>query len=169
MGGFEHTRFGPIHVLWVVAVTAGAGLGCWVGYRYLGGTGCIVGGIIGVAIGHMAVVWLDLYMHRLMMKELAASSNAELRSTVEAEDWNFRHTMALLNLAARGEEVRRELPRIIAMLESDSVLTRRYGWDALRIVFSEEYNIIPDYDPRGSTEDCRRTTATLKTTLEAGK
>jgi hypothetical protein len=35
----------------------------------------------------VAVVWLDLYMHRLMMKELAASSNAELWSIVAAEDW----------------------------------------------------------------------------------
>jgi len=169
MGGFEHTRFGPIHVLWVVAVIAGASLGCWVGYRFLGGTGAIGGGIIGVVIGHVAVVSLDLHIHRLMMKELAASSNAELWSIVAGEDWNFRHTMALLNLGARGEEVRRELPRIIAMLESDSVLTRRYGWDALRIVFSEEYDIIPDYDPRGSTEDCRTKTATLKASLEGAK
>ena len=58
-----------------------------------------------------------------------------------------------------------ELPRIMNMLESDSEQTRRYGWDALRIVFTEEYQVSADYDPRGSTEGCRRKIPTLRATL----
>ena len=84
---------------------------------------------------------------------------------VAADDWKFCHTMALLQLAARDEDVRMELPRILDMLKSDSVLTRRYGWDALRIVFTEEYHVIEDYDPRGPTEDCRRRITTLRASL----
>lgn len=72
---------------------------------------------------------------------------------------------ALLNLSARAEDVRCELPRILAMLESDDVLTRRYGWDALRLVFNDETRLIGDYDPRASTDDCQTRTAALRATL----
>ena len=77
--------------------------------------------------------------------------------------------MALLNLAARNEEVRNELPRILAMLESESVLTRRFGWDALRIVFDDETRLIGDYNPRASAVDCRRLVADLRGKIDAGE
>jgi len=96
------------------------------------------------------------------------SSKEELRAIVAADDWKFLHTMALLQLAALGEEVRKEIPRIVAMLESDSKLTRIYGWDALRIVFTEESRIIEDYNPRGSKEECQRKTTILKKALAEG-
>jgi hypothetical protein len=69
-------------------------------------------------------------------------SKEELRAMVAADDWKFGHTMALLRLGALGEEVRQEIPRIVDMLESDSQLIRIYGWDALRIVFTEESSAV---------------------------
>jgi len=53
----------------------------------------------------------------------------------------------------------------VKMLESDSELTRIYGWDALRLVFDEESKVIQDYSPYGSTEECRRQTALLRQAL----
>ncbi|MEW6366385.1 MAG: hypothetical protein AB1714_17305 [Acidobacteriota bacterium] len=52
------------------------------------------------------------------------------------------------------------------MIESELVLTRVYGWDALRLVYPKETRMMDGYDPRGSTEDCRSRTATLKAALE---
>jgi hypothetical protein len=69
--------------------------------------------------------------------------------------------MALLQLAARGHDVTPEFPRILAMLESDSVLTRRYGFDALRLVYTELFNKVPDYNPREPTQACRQKIAAL--------
>jgi len=38
--------------------------------------------------------------------------------------WNFCQTMAWLHLAARGQNVRTQLPEIVRMLESDQELER---------------------------------------------
>jgi len=51
------------------------------------------------------------------------------------------------------------------MLESDDELTRVYGWDALRLVFNKETQIVGEYNPRASSEDCRSKVATLKATM----
>ncbi|MEW6366383.1 MAG: hypothetical protein AB1714_17295 [Acidobacteriota bacterium] len=47
----------------------------------------------------------------------------------------------------------------------DVQLTRVYGWDALRLVYPKETRMMDGYDPRGSTEDCRSRTATLRLAL----
>jgi hypothetical protein len=104
-------------------------------------------------------------VHRYFMRQIMASTNEELRVAIAEPDWKFWHTMSLLTLAARNEDVRCELPRILAMLESDSVITRRFGWDALRIVFDEETKMIGDYNPRASTEDCRERTTALRAAI----
>jgi hypothetical protein len=70
--------------------------------------------------------------------------------------------LALLQLAARGQDVRATLPKIVQMLDSDELLRRIYGWDALRLVFSEEAKKIEDYNPRSSAEDCRAKAAKLR-------
>lgn len=68
-------------------------------------------------------------------------------------------------VAARGQNVRTQLPRIVKMLESDKELERIYGWDALRIVFPAETEMAADYDPHAAPEDCRNKIATLKAAL----
>lgn len=166
MFGYDYHRITFFHILWLVVVTVGATAGVMVGQYYFGTLGAVAGAVIGLLIGHVVVGVLHGESDRRWLRNLERSSNAELWSIVAVDDWKFCHTMALLHLAARDEDVHRELPRIIGMLESDSRLTRAYGWDALRIVFSKETKIIEHYNPRESTEECRRKTAILKTTLE---
>lgn len=167
MYGYDHHRITPLHIVWLLAIAISATLGIMVGQRCLGTVGAVAGALLGVLIGHTIVGVLNAEADRRWLGKLKRSSNAELWSIVAAGDWKFCHTMTLLYLADRGEDVRRELPRILRMLESDSHLTRAYGWDALRIVFSEETKIIEYYNPRESTEDCRRMVATLKARLAA--
>jgi hypothetical protein len=157
----ESTRFTIFHVLWAILVAGGAVVG-WIWGGHFGAVGSIAGGAIGVVAATIAYLALRDELHRRWMKQLQQSTSEELRAIIGRDDWKFEHTMALLNLAARGEDVRCELPRILSMLESDSVLTRRFGWDALRIVFDEETRLIGPYEPRESTQRCRDQTAALR-------
>ncbi|MHC4499980.1 MAG: hypothetical protein ACYS21_12800 [Planctomycetota bacterium] len=166
MYGLRYTRFGIIHVLWLGGVARGAAVRMGLGVHLFGTTGLIAGGVMGLVVGHLAGSLPDWAVTRMLFGEIDSSSNSELRSIVAAEDWNFRHTMALLQLGARGEDVQSELPRIVGMLESDSKLTRIYGWDALRIVYPKETKIIEDHNPRESTERCRSKAAKLKAALK---
>ncbi|MGA2069963.1 MAG: hypothetical protein ABSG97_01325 [Sedimentisphaerales bacterium] len=142
MNGLQYTRITIFHVLWFVAVVADTALGLWIGFRYFSTTGVIAGGIIGLAIGHIVGCLPDWISTRLFFRHIMRCSKEELRAMVAADDWKFGHTMALLRLGALGEEVRQEIPRIVDMLESDSQLIRIYGWDALRIVFTEESSAV---------------------------
>jgi hypothetical protein len=168
MNGLRYTKITIFHVLWLFAVAAGAALGLLVGLRYFSTMGLIICGIIGLAVGHILGCLPDWICTRLFFRHLMKCSKDQLRAMVAAGDWKFDNTMALLRLGALGEDVRQEIPRIVAMLESDSQLTRIYGWDALRIVFTEQSWVIEDYNPRGSTEDCRSRTAILKAALVKG-
>ena len=165
MSGFQSTRVTLFEVLWFVALAAGGILGVGLGSDLFGRWGAIVGGIIGVVVGHVVGVVPDVLSTKLFFRQLARSSNEELWKIVNEKFWGFCQTMALLQLAARGQNVRTQLPRIVKMLESDGRLERIYGWDALRIVFPEETKIAADYDPRAAPEDCRTKIAKLKASL----
>ena|GEM_PF-2564713 len=162
MYGLRYTRITLFHVLWLSTVGLCVTVGLVLGLRQSGTMGSIIGGVIGFVVGHFVGCLPDRVSTKMLFRHLKRSSSAELRSIVAADDWKFCHTMALLQLAARGEEVRAELPRILGMLESDSQLPRVYGWDALRIVFPKETEIIGHYDPRESAEECRNKAARLR-------
>jgi hypothetical protein len=165
MYGYDYHRITIFHLVWLVVAAAGAILGLMIGQYYFGIVGAVAGAVIGFLIGHVITGLLHGASDRIWFRSLRRRSNADLWSIVAADDWKFCHTMALLILATRDEDVHRELPRIIGMLESDARLPRAYGWDALRIVFPKETKIIEQYNPRDSTEECRRQTAILKATL----
>ncbi len=165
MAGFQSTRVTLFEVLWFAAVVAGGILGVALGSDLFGRWGAITGGIIGVVVGHVVGVVPDRLSTKLFFRHLARSSDEELWKIVHEDFWAFCQTMALLQLAARGQNVRTQLPRIVKMLESDDKLERIYGWDALRIVFPEETRMAADYNPRAAAADCRNKIAGLKTTL----
>lgn len=166
MAAFEFHGSNVVRVLRLGCVIAGATVGvivgCEVGQAWFGTVGAIVTSIIGLAVGWRIGGWPDRLVHRSLFRELERSSNEELREKVSADHWNFANTLAMMYLAARGEEVRGELPRIVEMLESDCELTRMYGWDAFRLVFIQEIEMVADYDPRGETEHRRSEIAKLK-------
>jgi hypothetical protein len=160
MGGLQPTQITFFHVLWLVAVVAGGMAGSGLGYNLLGIGGALAGGILGVVTGHVVGVLPDWLSTRLMFRRIARSSDERLWKIVNLGFWNFYQTLALLQLAARGQ-----LPRIVRMLESEEKLERVYGWDALRLVFTEDAKVLTGYDPWGTTEDCRNRIATLKASL----
>lgn len=166
MTGLRSTHLTFFHILWLFLICLCTAIGIAAGGYAFGTIGKITGGIAGFVIGFLAGAFADDLIVRQLFREVEGSSNEKLRTMVASEPWNFRNTLALLQLGAREQEVDMELPRILGMLESDSKLTRIYGWDALRLVFTEEYYIIEDYNPRSSTEECRRKTEILKTAMK---
>jgi hypothetical protein len=160
----ESTSLTIFHVIWLVALPCAAVFGWGLGRNY-GALGALASAAFFGLLAHIVWLWTVDLLHRYFMRQIVASTNEELREAIAEPDWKFFHTMSLLALASRNEEVRCELPRILDMLESDTLLTRRYGWDALRIVFDEETKKIGDYDPRAPIEDCREHVAALRKEL----
>jgi len=163
--GFRYTRITIFHVLWFVAVVAGTYAGAMVGRQLFGLAGAIVGALLGFTIGHIVGSIPDWWAYRSLFNGIQRSSNEDLWRIVAKDEWRFDNTLALLTLGARDQDVSSQLPRVIQMLESDSKLTRRYGFDALRIVFTEQYNVIPDYDPYEPPDTCRRKVAKLRAAI----
>lgn len=162
MNGYRYTRLTIFHVVWFFGLLIGLGVGGCVGYKHFGILGAILGAIIGGACGILPGSLLDHWANQSFFSDLKNSSNEKLKANLDRPEWNFLQTMSLLQLAARGEPVESALPRIFAMLEADSKLERTYGWDALRIVFTEKYQLIKDYDPNQSAEECRKIVARIR-------
>jgi hypothetical protein len=166
MSGLEPTQITIFHLMGLILLILCVSFGIMAGDYCFGTIGKITGGILGLVIGVFVGSLPDHLATRSLFKEVQQSTNDQLRTMVASGHWNFANTLALLHLAARDQEVRMELPRIISMLESDLELTRRYGWDALRLVFTDEYHIIEDYNPRGTTQECRTKIEILKAALK---
>jgi hypothetical protein len=162
MSALLPTQLTLFEVLRLTGTFLGLGIGTSVGFARFGVVGAIIGGIVGLVVGALVGGLPDWLGKRWMFRSIEKSSTAELRAIVAQRDWNFYQTMSLLQLATRGEDVQSDLPRILTMLESDSTLTRVYGWDALRLVYTELAERIADYDPRASTEECRLKTTVLR-------
>ncbi len=158
MRKYKYTRITIFNVMHWIGLAGGLVLGG----MYFGTSGAIIGGLVGFVLGYFVSLTLEDLADRAFFKEIDQSSNSKLWEIVGENEWNLRQSIALLSLGARGEDVQPVLPRIISMLESDSTLTRRYGWDALRLVYNEETNAIGDYNPRESVEECRRKVARLR-------
>lgn len=134
--------------------------------QFWGIVGGIAGLLIGFFIGYKIYAIIDRRGTRSLFREIKESSNDQLWNIVNMGFWNFYQTLALLNLAAREQDVTGQLPRIFDMLESENKLTRIYGWDALRLVFNKETELIGSYDPRASTKNCRDKVAKLRMLME---
>jgi hypothetical protein len=158
----EPTRLNFFVVLNIGGAVLGIMLGFAAGHAF-GTMGAIVGGMVGGFSG-LIVGYLPGYLSQeWLFKSMQKKSNAELKAVVDEKEWTFIQTLALLNLHLRGEDVQSCLPRIIVLLESDDPRTRLFGLDALRWVCTELAIRIEDYDPRASTEECRRQVALLRT------
>ncbi len=162
MHGFEETKITLFTLLRWIATWCGLGVGLVLGAKWFGLPGSVVGALIGFFAGNIIGLIPDWLGYRYFFKEIERSSDDKLRAMLADGEWQFWHTIALLQLSARGHDVQPELPRILCMLEADSVLTRRFGFDALRLVFTELAQKIPDYDPKEPTQTCRQKIALLR-------
>lgn len=161
----EPTQVTLFLLIQMLAAVGGSVTGVAIGKPF-GIVGAVVGGISGLLMGAFLGGLPDWLATRLLFRKVARSPNDELAKMVDLGLWNFSNTLALLHLSARGQNVRSYLPRIVGLLESENMLCRIYGWDALRLVFNEETQIMEGYDPRGPVEDCRVRTAKLRAALQ---
>src|SRR5262245_12541952 len=132
----QPTRLTLFVVLHLVARAFGLVVGASVGFKYFHIVGLVVGAMVGFLVGHILGYLPTWLRTQWMFRSIERSTNAALKDCLKCGEWNFYQTMALLQLAARKEDVQPYLPRIVLMLESEETLTRVYGWDALRIVFT---------------------------------
>lgn len=153
-------------LLWFIMLVGGAATGVVCGAHAFGVAGGIIGGAIGLALGHVVGKLPEVLSTRWLFRSIARSSDEELWKTVNLGFWNFTQTLALLQLAGRNKDVQTQLPRIIEMLGADDELTRVYGWDALRLVFTNEAAAIRDYTPRAPAKECRLKVVELRQTME---
>jgi hypothetical protein len=63
--------------------------------------------------------------------------------------------LALGELHRRGEDIRCELGRVLALLTADLDQKRLHGWVILTRLYPDLAARIPDYDPGEATETCR--------------
>lgn len=162
----QWVRFTIFHVIGLAVIALFVLVGVRGCLAWFGWAGAIGGGVVGFVVGLVVCAILDTWLHRSSMRDLEAKSNAQLWSFVRTGEWKFYHTMALLVLAARGEDVTSEFPRVVEMLHSDDRFVRIFGWDAIRIVFTEEMKYAEGYEPRESTDQCREKANPLKARIE---
>lgn len=156
MSGLEYTRITSFHLLFLVGVFIGGILMANIGWKFFGLVGAVLGGLLGAYLGGVLALIPERWAGKAFFKDIEESSTERLWEIVNRqEEWNFYHTMALLHLAGRGEDVQPKLPHILTMLESAEMLERVYGWDALRLVFTEEAKKLEGYAPRATAEECQ--------------
>lgn len=151
-------------MLTFIGLVCGVILGIPVGRHFFGVIGVILGSVIGGFLGAVAGSLPGRFAQEQLFREMQKSSNEELRGKLEAPNWTFCETLALLNLHLRGADVQLYLPRVVALLESDDSLQRLYARDALRLVYTSTAKRLDDfgYNPSASTEDCRKNVAKLR-------
>jgi hypothetical protein len=147
------------------------GLADWNLWRYAAAAvGGIVAGAVAFILAYIPFELINRLITRRRFRRITEGSTDELWRSVDRARgglWNYWDTIALLQLAARGEDVSPALPSIIKMLESshNADFCRRHAWDALRLVFFDEAEAMRDYNPTASAEDCRAKVARLKELL----
>jgi hypothetical protein len=164
MHGFRYARITLFRLLKWLGSAAGLIAGVAFGFRWFGVVGASFGAVVGFFGGMFLASLPEEFGYHLIMRGIERSSTPELRARLTEGSWNFFHTMALLQLAARGEDVQPDLPRVLGMLESDNVRERLFGQDALRLVYTELVEQ-SGYNAEEPTVTCREKISRLRNTL----
>jgi hypothetical protein len=165
MRAYHYTRFTIFHLLNLLGSLLGLYFGLRTGLHYFHLPVAILCSILGLITGMLLGAIPRYLAEKSFWKEITQSPDSRLLQIIQQDRWNFRQTMALLQLSTRGHDVQPHLPRILSMLESESPETRAFGFDALRIVYTELANQIPTYDPSQSAEKCRAALAPLLSSM----
>jgi len=164
MRGLHYAGITVFRLLKWVGGGAGLTAGCVLGFKWLGVLGSLIGGTVGFCAGIFLITVPEELGFSMIMRKIERSPITQLRAMIAEGEWNLFHTMALLQLAARGEDVQSDLPRVLAMLESESFRERMFGRDAFRLVYTELAEKT-DYDPNEPAQVCREKIARLRATL----
>jgi hypothetical protein len=143
------------------------GLVHWGAWRYVMAT--VVaggGGLVAGFVGFCAIMWIYRLPTRRYTRKVKKASDEELREIVNRESWSFKSTIALLQLAARGQDVSGALPRIAQLLESVDYADRDRGSEALHWIFFDEDRATGGQNPYPSYGDCRFKAMRLRGSLD---
>jgi hypothetical protein len=144
------TFFDLVHLL---SVLIGLLVGGAAGSRF-GPGGAIAGGLVGVVTGLYLGNLPTKCMVRREHRKLASFSTAELRAQLhDVTCWtpNF----LLLELQARGEDIRGELPFVLSIMECEQQHRRTIGYAALCSAFPDVAKSLRTYNPMQPVEKCR--------------
>jgi len=137
-------------ILTIGGLTLGASLGKE--YELLGTiVGSLSGGVIGYCIGRLP----DILMNKRERQKLTGFTSEELRE--QLHNLNFKHTTPnylLVELRSRGEDISSELPLVLDLMRSESMLYRSFGYGAFLSGFPELYKLSKGYNPNRSHEHC---------------
>lgn len=164
MYGFRYARITLFLVLKWIGAAGGFAGGLILASRWFGFPGDLIGGLVGLVAGLFIASMPEYLTWRYYLRKFERISVPELRAFVDDPQWNLLSTMALLQLDVRGEDIQRDLPRILTMLESDSVRERLFAQDALRWVYTE-LAMQSAYNAEESTALCRTKIACLRADL----
>jgi hypothetical protein len=154
-------------ILPVFGACAGLGLGIASGAWLLGTPGALAGALVGCVCGFFAGRVPRLVVLRLLGRELAAKSVADLPADLRSPRCLIPNVV-LLELLSRGEDIRPDLPVVLDMLVSADSARRGFGWAALASAFPELAASIADYRIFDPVEECHRKTDRLRVAAEQG-
>jgi hypothetical protein len=139
----------------------------WGLWRYVAAT-LVAGaaGIVTLFVAFHVVIWLVKYPNRRNARKVKNASDEELWQMVDREPWRFKSTIALLQLAIRGKDIGRAIPRIVKMLESKHDADRTPGSEAFEWVFVDEYRALRGGFSDDSYTSCHEKAAQLRASLE---
>jgi hypothetical protein len=151
----------------IVLPIAGIFTGAAVGGSYFHSWGVIVGAVLGfflfVFLGSIFDKVYLLLALRLMRRQFASLSIAELRSQLGT---SFTPNYILVELKLRGEDVSGDLEPVLQLLENAEFNRRTRGWAALLSVFPRVADSIQGYSPARSVTECQQKIAEFRHRLE---
>lgn len=118
-------------------------------------------GITGAVCGFYLALRIDRWAWHDFCDSFKRMSTDELWAIVNNGQWNMMHTMALLNLAVRNQDISAEKKRVLELMGSERWEDRIHAQGTLRMVYTEDALKIDDYDPKEAVAICRMKVARL--------
>jgi hypothetical protein len=150
----------PIYLFELIVLIGGLAVGILEGSR-LGIIGAFAGGILGLLLGRILGRLPAILVMRMMKRSFRGKTVDELRADLRSPDC-LTPNCILLELSSRGEDIRKELDVVLALLESEDYSKRGFGWAALNSAFPDMACMISDYPMDGSLEERKKRTAKLR-------
>jgi hypothetical protein len=143
-----------------------AAVGGSLGWKAAGWMGGILGGGVGLIFGVFlgGLPWkLTVWRTR---RELSTKPTDQLLSELR-EHRTLMPNFILLELAARGHDIRAEMPVILDLLGSQEFHRRTRGWAAMCTAFPATAGEMKSYSPAHPVERCRAEVQRIQQALTA--
>jgi hypothetical protein len=152
--GVGHTHITIFDLFQVLAMGGGLWFGVKTGDRGFGAAGAVVGGVLGLVVGHFVGVG-PIHFFWVVFRLLDKLTPTEmLRKKLLTEHYIAYRLIA--EMIVRGEPAESFWPFVLSALQSDSFYERYHGWENLNLWFPRIAQQIEGFDPNAPTERCRK-------------